>query len=385
LDADVLIAGGGPVGLLLALAVEHSPLRVLQIGKGSPPPDRPIALSHGSRLLLERTGIFPALRSTAIMSIHVSQRNGFGRTVIRARDYDLPALGCVVSYRELAATLQQRLAAAPLQGSVLSWQRERDGVAVRWRRGANAAARPEPLRARLLVVADGLPEHRDTPSAPRSDEGRRDYGQSAVVARVHTELPHGHRAWERFTPHGPLALLPDGSAFALIWSTATETARDLCNASDEIFLQRLSEAFGTRLGRFVKTGPRTSFPLALRYTPVAPGPGVVAIGNAAQTLHPVAGQGLNLGLRDAWELSQLLAGSTPGELASAAFGQQFARRRRLDRHGGIQLTDALVRLFSGSDPFLTAARGAGLTLLDVLPPARRFLAHRMMYGARALP
>jgi 2-octaprenyl-6-methoxyphenol hydroxylase len=338
--------------------------------------DRPIALAHGSRLLLERVDAFKDLPATPITSIHVSQRNGFGRTLIQARDYHMPALGYVVSYRSLVEALKGRRAQAPFAARVVGWDEAEDGVDVRCR-GAQGEERPA-VRTSLLALADGAPH-------AAGAQRRRDYSQSAVVAQVKTEQAHANRAWERFTADGPLALLPHGDGYAVIWSTSPDKARELCAVREAEFLRRLSLEFGARLGTFHEVGPRESFPLVLRYAATMPGERVLAIGNAAQTLHPVAGQGLNLGLRDAWELAELLCATPLQEHGAARLGRRFARRRGLDRQGGIALTDALVRLFSTADPLLSAARGAALAALDLLPPARRFLAHRMMYGARALP
>src|SRR5262249_11350077 len=151
------------------------------------------------------------------------------------------------------------------------------------------------------------------------------------------------------------------------------------------FLARLREAFGGKLGKFLRSSPRSAFPLSLRRASVHPAPRVLAIGNAAQTLHPVAGQGLNLGLRDAWELARMLLDAARENIGSEATLSRYARGRTLDRYAGIGFTDFLVRLFSNSVAPLALARGAGLALLDVLPPARHFLARRMIFGARALP
>jgi len=163
------------------------------------------------------------------------------------------------------------------------------------------------------------------------------------------------------------------------------TAEQLQALRDLDFLARLRQAFGGRLGDFLSTGPRSAFPLSLRRSAVRVSPRVLAIGNAAQTLHPVAGQGLNLGLRDAWELARMLLDSAKEELGAPAFVARYAEGRGLDRRAGIGFTDFLVRMFSNSVPPLALARGAGLALLDMLPPARHFLARRMIFGARALP
>lgn len=233
------------------------------------------------------------------------------------------------------------------------------------------------MRARLLVLADG--------ATGRSPARVRDYLQRAIVAEVAADREHRGVAWERFTPEGPVALLPLRDRYALVWSAREATARELLGLSDPEFLLRLQRCFGSRAGNFVSAGPRAAFPLSLRRGAASPAPRTLAVGNAAQTLHPVAGQGLNLGLRDAWELAQMLLEAPEQEIGTSRFVDRYVRKRRFDRYAGIGFTDFLVRIFSNSLPPLAAARGAGLAMLDALPPARRFLARRMIFGARALP
>jgi 2-octaprenyl-6-methoxyphenol hydroxylase len=200
---------------------------------------------------------------------------------------------------------------------------------------------------------------------------------------VQAEQAHRGRAWERFTPEGPLALLPHGAGYALVWTAPPDRAARLAALDTAAFLDELHASFGGRLGAFVGAGERSAFPLALRYRREETRPRSLAVGNAAQTLHPVAGQGFNLGLRDAWELA-LLAREAP-DPGSEGFIGDFRRARALDRRAGIQFTDGLVGVFSNADPLLCLGRGAGLLALDLLPPARRFIARRMIFGARALP
>jgi 2-octaprenyl-6-methoxyphenol hydroxylase len=361
---DLVIAGAGPVGLLLALALRSSALEVRIAGTEQPAAERPIALAHGTLLLLERLGV--AIAGTPIRTIHVSQRSAFGRTLIDAADYGLPRLGRVVSYRTLVDALRRSLATALLP-PMADWTVEDDRVRVRHEGDVITSAR-------MLVVADGTPGR---------GSRTREYGQHAVVAHVRTDVRRPGTAFERFTAGGPIALLPEEDGFALVWSTSPDEARALCAATESEFLARLQAAFGTRVGRFVNVQGRASFPLALK-TSLGDGTRVLAIGNAAQTLHPVAGQGLNLGMRDAWELAELAA-AAPDELGSPRFAQRFTRRRALDRRGGVGFTDMLVRLFSARDRRLDVGRAAGLVALDLLPPARGFLARRMMFGARGLP
>lgn len=380
---DILIAGGGPVGAALALALEgggHSVVlaearsAVAGAARSTAVGDaRAIALSHASRLILERLRAWPGLAATAIETIHISQQGGFGRTLISAAEYELPALGYVVNYDDL----QQSLYAVPCSARRLS------GAKLTAFDGSTARVQtPEGERAfapRLMVFADGagIADERAAPTYSK------DYRQTALVAWVQTAQAHRGRAWERFTPAGPLALLPHGAGYALVWTTGIERGAALRALDTPAFLAELHAAFGDRLGAFTEAGARSTFPLALRYRREETLPHSLAVGNAAQTLHPVAGQGFNLGLRDAWELARLARDTR--EPGSESFIESYRRARALDRRAGIRFTDGLVGLFSNSDPLLKLGRGAGLLALDLLPPARRFIARRMIYGARALP
>lgn len=369
-EVDVAVAGGGPVGCALALALRESGVSVTRIAGEVAVADRPVALSHGSRLILERLGAWNSIRSSPIETIHVSQQ-GFGRTVMRCAEIGLPALGYVTAYSELVEKLA---AQAPAVAATLEdWKTDGNEIALRLSRGAEDVG----MRARLLVLADG--------GKSRGIERVKDYRQQAIVAEVTVERPRSGVAWERFTSEGPLALLPYGDRYALVWSMRPMSAGKLLGLSDRDFLERLREAFGGRLGEFLTVSPRAMFPLSLRRGAVNPQPRVLAVGNAAQTLHPVAGQGFNLGLRDAWELAHMLLDAARTEIGASGFVARYLRRRRFDRYAGIGFTDSLVRIFSNSLPPLAAARGAGLAMLDALPSARRFLARRMIFGARALP
>jgi 2-octaprenyl-6-methoxyphenol hydroxylase len=368
---DVAVAGGGPVGCALAAALAGSALSVVRIAGESAAADRPIALSYGSRLILERLRAWDRLASSPIHAVHVSQRGAFGRTLMTARELGLPALGYVASYSAVLASLAE--AAPATAGALVEWTSRAEGVRLRLRRDGRDAD----LDARLLVLADG------GASAPA--DHAREYGQDALVAEIQPERPHRNVAWERFTPEGPIALLPYSERLALVWSASAASARRLLALPDAEFLAALRERFGGRLGAFLRVGPRGAFPLALRYRVAPPAPHVIVIGNAAQTLHPVAGQGLNLGLRDACELVELLLDAPQDGIGGARLVGRYLRRRAADRRAGIAITDSLVRVFSNDRLLLGAARGAGLAALDLLPPARRFLARRMMFGARAFP
>lgn len=211
-----------------------------------------------------------------------------------------------------------------------------------------------------------------------------DYRQHAVVAEVRPLPGHGHRAWERFTPDGPLALLPLGDDYSLVFTVPPEKAAALLDLDESCFLAALRKQFGRRLD-FVASGPRASFPLALRVRQHLVGTRQAWIGNAAQSLHPVSGQGFNLGLRDAWELAEALLANATRDAGENSTLTSYARARCLDRQGSIAFTDGIVRLFGNDRVLLRSMRGAGLLALDVLPPLRHFIAKRMIWGARAWP
>ena len=386
-DTDIVIVGGGPVGAALALALRDSGLSVtvLEARAGVTPgtsDPRPIALSHSSRLLLERLGAWRALAltaltaPTAIRSIHVSQRGGFGRVAMSAADAGVPALGYVVDYNALYFAFADAMQNAHgdyregARATVL--QRDGDDQRIDYMRDGVAAT----LRARLVVVADGGDIAGLAP--PKTIA----YAQHAITARVRTALHHKNVAYERFTPEGPLALLPFGEEMALVWMLTPERAAALQGADASVFLAALREAFGGRLGDFIAVDQRANFPLALRYAADAAVAGVITIGNAAQTLHPVAGQGFNLGLRDAWELARLLRTNPVQTMVHPHIVRSYSAGRRIDRYATIAATHGLVRLFSNDFFPLSVARGAGMTVLGCVAPARDFLARRMIFGTR---
>ena len=377
-SSEVLIVGAGPVGAVCALALAQQGIaaRVLEAQPEDARADsRTLALAHGSRLILERLGVWGRLGDvTPITPIHVSQRGALGVTRLAAADLKVPALGYVLPYAELTAALKEALRDAAVAVEY--------GVAVERIESTHAraclhTADGRTLAAPLVAVADG--GHGDEAPAPKFE---RDYDQMAVVCDVATELPHANQAFERFTPEGPAALLPKGDHYALVWTASRADAQRIAALPDADFLAALQRHFGGRQGLFLDAGPRKTFPLRLAYTGSEAADRVVRIGNAAQTLHPVAGQGFNIGLRDAWELASL-AGDTPHEaLGSAAMLAAYARGRRADVIGGLGFSDFLVRTFSNDFAPLRHARGLGLLALEALPPLKTFVARRMMFGAR---
>ena len=374
---DVAICGAGPVGMALAALLARRGMDSRRIalidakslGAAMTDP-RSIALSYGSRLLLEEVGAWP-LPATPIHQIHVSRRGQFGRSMIDRAEHDVPALGYVTRYGELVTALSsacERAGVSVIRPARVTGSLEHaNGVNLKLDDGRD-------VEAALVVQAEGgVFGEQDNKALTR------DYRQSAIIARVSSSAPIAHRAYERFTEEGPLALLPqdgaDGQQYALVWCVRPETAEALLELDDAAFLARLGQAFGTRLGRFTGTSARASYKLGLSADARATAR-TVAIGNAAQTLHPVAGQGLNLGLRDAAVLARLLAqGATPEKLS------EFGSARAIDRRLTVGLTDTMARVFASEGP-AQALLGLSLGILDTVGPARTLLAELMMFGRR---
>lgn len=379
---DIAIIGGGPVGSALALALKNSKLKVcvLEARQAEQPSAdaRALALSCGSRLLLERLGVWHQMQDvSAIRTIHISQKQSFGRAVLRATEMKVPELGYVLPYPvlqdALTGALQQSAVTSIYGASVTQLTGEAEHAVIAYQQ--NGAAHT--LHARLAVVSDGgkLLAEQFPPSF-------HDYGQSALITHVTCVSPRADTAFERFTPQGPVALLPYKDGYEIVWTAPHQRAEEMRNWSDAQFLSELHQHFGDRVGEFLTVGTRTCYPLGLKKAPdQSPMPHTVLLGNAAQTMHPVAGQGFNLGLRDAWDLAQVILDSPPDVLGAEEMLAAYRSRRRLDREAGIRFTDSLVRLFSNDLPVIGAARAATLTALDCLPFAKRFVAKRMMFGA----
>lgn len=382
LHTDVLIVGGGPIGASLALFLSGTGRRItlLEARRAGASDARTLAISHGTSLLLDRMGVsVDTLHATPIETIHVSQRGGFGRTLMRAAQMQLPALGYVITYGQLVAAMDICLAESSVQtfyGARVTDVRGTDGHAfAEYERDGTRAT----MTASLVVLAEG---GRTLGALPGIEAKERDYGQHAVVASVSTEPPATNTAYERFTPEGPLALLPQGRDYALVWTVPSQEAERLVAARADDFLRELAEHFGDGAHRFVSVGARASYPLKMRYARATGAKRLVLVGNAAQTLHPVAGQGFNLGMRDVLALARALDGVPADELGSPATLARYRSERGLDARAGVALTDFLVRGFSNDNGLFTAARGVGLAVLDLLPPGRAWLARKMMFGSR---
>lgn len=391
LEVDVAIVGGGMVGASLALAMRDTGLAVALVEGFAPDAEaqpsfdeRTTAIGNGSRAVFEALGVWPQMQGEAgaIRAIHVSDAGRFGFARLDAAQLGLEAFGYVLPNRVIGRALWQALSAAPRLTTFMPArpvEARTDGpraVLVIERDDGSRAA----VHAKLLVAADGAQSMlRAAMGLPSHVE---DYGQVAVVANLATDRPHRGAAYERFTPIGPLALLPlaDGS-HTVVWARAPDDAARAIAMPEAQFLAELQRSFGWRAGRFVRVGKRFGYPLALTRSDATHAARLVLIGNASQALHPVAAQGFNLGLRDAATLAECLAearvaGIDPGSDAVLA---RFARMRAADRRGVTRFTDGLVKLFRAGTPGVGALRDLGLLLFDLTPPAKRALS-RVSWG-----
>ncbi|WP_394779195.1 FAD-dependent monooxygenase [Undibacterium sp.] len=383
-DVDVAICGAGPVGQALALLLARRGLDARRIAlidaksiEQAMQDARSIALSYGSRQLLESAGAWP-VTATEIHQIHVSRRGHFGRTLIDCKEYCLPALGYVARYGKLVEPLHLALQRAgvdvrrPVQVTAVS-----EGTDMATLNLADGSS----LTASVVVQAEG-----GTFNDQAQKSQRHDYQQTAVISHVTVSTPLLQRAFERFTEQGPLALLPQEDGYSLVWCVRPDTAAALLALDDAAFRQALQQAFGERLGQILTTGKRFSYPLGLNAQAQASAR-TVTIGNAAQTLHPVAGQGLNLGLRDAAVLAKLLTEMPLQQTAPDAIAAQlqaFIQQRGSDRNATIRITDGMARAFASSaDGSLPQSLlAAGLGTVDLIRPAKKLLAEQMMFGWR---
>ncbi|MDX1914740.1 MAG: FAD-dependent monooxygenase [Methylophilus sp.] len=380
---NIFIVGGGPVGVTLALALAQAGVKATLLearAKGAAYPDgRALALSYGTKMILERLGVWAkvAPKVTPINTIHISQKGSFGRTVLKAHEHALPALGYVVSYGALSAALDESLATTDTQvlyeTEVIAIEPHATAAEIRYQ----VKGQTHVVNAALATLADGGRSLNDIAGLEREVKA---YGHDALVAKVQAECPHDNIAYERFTPQGPMALLPNGSEFSLVWTGPSAEIQPLVALDDATFLAKLHAHFGDRVGRFITVGKRMTFPLRLATLNSAVVPHLAVIGNAAQTMHPVAGQGFNVGLRDAWALAQHIASHPQQEIGGEAMLRAYTEARAKDTKRGSEFTDFLVSIFSNDLLGMHILRSKGLALLDMAKPAKDFVVEKMSYG-----
>lgn len=372
------------VGASLALALADTGRSVLLVEGVAPSAhsqpsfdDRTTALGNASRRIFESLEVWPLIASeaAAIRLIHVSDAGRFGFARLRVEEQGIEAFGYVVTNRVIGAGLWHRLSESShltLRVPARPDTVEISPDEVRLRLASEAPGQEEEFTARLVVAADGA--HSSVRAAAGIEAEVEDYDQVAVIANLRADRPQDGTAYERFTPSGPLAVLPlyDGS-YGVVWTSRPERAQQILGLPDEEFLRELQSRFGWRAGKFVRVGRRASYPLKLSRAATTVATRTVLIGNAAQALHPVAGQGFNLGLRDAAMLAEVIANGGD-DVGSPALLRQFSQWRSADRTGVVRFTDGLVKLFADSRFGVGALRNLGLLLFDLSPPAKSALA-----------
>jgi 2-octaprenyl-6-methoxyphenol hydroxylase len=397
-EVDLAIVGGGLVGASLALAVAPLGLRVALIeavppGAAEQQPsfdERTTALANGTVRVFKALQAWPRMEREAapIRRIHVSEQGRFGSARIDAAEQGLESLGYVVPNRVIGAGLWDALSRTPAvqviaPAKVVAADLEADARVLR----IESEGQSTTLRARLVVAADGAR------SLVREQAGigaqRLEYHQTAITSTATTQRFHDHVAYERFTPDGPIAVLPlqDGRC-GIVWTRQPAEAARLLALPDAEFLQEFQAAFGLRLGRFLRIGARHSYELALSRSESHVAQRLCVVGNAAQGLHPIAGQGFNLGLRDAVSLAEVLAdglaaGTTdPG---NPALLDAYARWRAEDQQRIVAFTDGMVRLFASPLGAIRGLRSAALLAFDVFPPAKAAMARLSVGAAGRIP
>jgi len=379
---DIVIQGGGPVGLACAAwclqkfpeaniaLLDRNPVNDAELATAD---SRGVALSHGSKLLLDTINAWPN-ECADIHRVHVSQAGRFGRALMTREELGQKALGHIIRYRDIHLTLRKALKAIQANSPHFVWKHLDTNTDL------------ENMQAKCVVHAEGgLFKTQDWV------ESGRDYEQSALVGLVEVENALPFQAWERFTSEGPLAVLPSHygpNILNLIWCGTPSSSQARLALSDADFLKNLQAEFGSRIGQFLKIQDRRLYELGLNYRKEITQANEVWIGNAAQTLHPVAGQGLNLGLRDAYLLAEKLSMlfSKPEDQKTApaieTVLQEYAQSRKLDRSATIGLTDFMARIFTSNLLPIVIGRGLALTALQWLPPIKKALARQMMFGRR---
>lgn len=385
----MIIVGGGMAGATLALAVSALSAGRVQVevveavspdSRKHPGFDaRAIALAYGTCQQLARIGVWSALKAcgTPIERVHVSDQGHAGFVGLEASDYQIPYLGQVIELHQAGSRLFTLLEKAPgvtlhCPAKVVDVERQQHSATITLDNGTR-------LSGELLVAADGsssaLAQYCNV------DWRSEDYGQIAVIANVTTSLPHQGKAFERFTRNGPLAMLPMSEGrCSLVWCHAAEDQAKVDRWSDAEFLHQLQQAFGWRLGAMVKAGKRHSYPLRLTSAQQHISHRLALVGNAAQTLHPIAGQGFNLGLRDVMSLAEIIAQAEQqgSDIGSYQILSQYQQRREPDQQATIGVTDGLIHLFANRLAPLVVGRNLGLMAMELVPPLRETLARRTL-------
>lgn len=380
---DCAIIGGGPVGLVFAI-LNHASKVKIQIfeskNRGATNQDnKALALSNGSRLILEEIGIWDRLDKniTKIEKIHTSQVGSFGRTLLDAGEFNEESLGYIISYGDLMAVLQEEIECI---SNIMTFYETKVTKCINEKAILNLSLETnnkiKNLKSEFVILADGATEDIE---GLELNKKIKHFDHTAIVTKVLTEIPHRNIAYERFTSNGPIALLPNrNDKFSLVWTGPSKFIEKLEQLNQESFLSQLHESFGDRVGSFLECEKRISFDLKQTYVEVMHS-NIVALGNASQTMHPVAGQGLNTGLRDAYKLNQSLIGRSKIKSLEALL-DEYKHSRAGERKKILNFTEILVKSFSNDLVGLKKVRGYALSLLDITRPIKQSFVRKMSYG-----
>ena len=385
---DLIIVGGGLAGNCLALALKDAGLNCAIIEANtpeqlanSPTGDRALALAAGTVKQLEHLGVWQGIHhaATAIKNIHISDKGHFGKTRLSAEKEQVAALGYVIAARDLETHAAKRVTETNTThycpARVIGLNADADNIQVTIQQGDESLI----LTTKLLIGADG--GQSSIRQLLNISQHITEYGQTALVTTITSTRPHYNTAFERFTNSGPLALLPiANNQCSVVWTRSTEDAKTLMQASEADFLAELQSCFGYKLGKLSLSAPIRSFPLSLIRAEKMIANRAVIIGNAVHQLHPVAGQGFNLGLRDVVQLAEMITAQhqAGSDIGAEDFLTDYAKARQKDHNLVINFTNNVIRIFSNDWLPLAAARNVGLTLLDHIPKAKSLLSRYAM-------
>jgi len=383
MDNSTVIIGGGPVGAIFALLNESQDSKLVLLESNSQiqtkNDKRALALSNGSKFILEKIDVWKDLESrlTPIKTIHTSQKGTFGRSLMEAKEFEEEALGYIISYGDLITTLQKKIShskniKAFYDSEVLSFvsKEKKQNLIFKYK------SKQKSLNCDLLVLADGGGSEINGINIERSNKF---FGHSALVTHVETDIPHSNIAYERFTNTGPMALLPNlNGQYSLVWTGPGSEIEKLSQLNNSEFLIALQRHFGDRVGNFKLSDKKITFPLRQSFISKYPQENIAIIGNSAQIMHPVAGQGLNTGIRDALVLSDCVKKND--NLEFKVIINKFNQMRKKETKGILRFTDSVVSIFSNDFIGVNKIRGVALSFLDIIPPIKKRFVKKMSYG-----